>query len=213
MIQTQLTCGARPGELFVMQPFKIEKAAPDLWRYYPGKHKNAWREGKHERFLALGPEAIEVLAPLLEGRPDDAYVFSPRESEEQSRARRSAARESKVQPSQQRRAQEKREAGLKVRAGTQFDRFAYRNAIRRACARLEIPVWTPYQLRHTAATECMTLLGAEATMRLLGQKSLDMAYHYSHIAGAQAEAVRRRLDEAKAAAKAKVAAAAANKAG
>lgn len=53
-----------------------------VWTSFIGGHKT--EHHGHERRLYFGPEAQAVLAPFLV-RPDDAYLFSPREAERERR--------------------------------------------------------------------------------------------------------------------------------
>jgi len=78
--------GARPTEILSLVPAAIGKGgvvelAPGylvklpvtVWATQPRKHKGK-RKGKR-RVILYGPRAQAVLAPLLEGRADDAWLF------------------------------------------------------------------------------------------------------------------------------------------
>jgi integrase len=56
---------------------------------------------------------------------------------------------------------------------------AYSQAIRRACAKLQIKPWTPYQLRHTARLRITRLFGLDAARAHLGHQSHAMTSEYA----------------------------------
>jgi integrase len=49
-------------------------------------------------------------------------------------------------------------------AGNGWEKSVMLNIVKRACAHLGIPCWTPYQLRHLAATEAVNRTGNEAAV-------------------------------------------------
>ena len=63
--------------------------------------------------------------------------------------------------------------------GQAFKVHGYRTAIRRACERQGIPVWSPNQLRHNAATKIRATGGAESSRVCLGHSSLDVTEIYA----------------------------------
>ena len=73
MIQIQLMCGCRPGEIVMMRECDIDKSL-DVWIYTPKQHKTAWRE--HERRIFLGQKAQNVIKEFSTGDPN-AYLFRP----------------------------------------------------------------------------------------------------------------------------------------
>ena len=57
------------------------------------------------------------------------------------------------------------------RFGKVYSVHGYRTAIRRACQRLDVPVWKPNQLRHSFATTIRREAGIETTRVVLGHSS------------------------------------------
>ena len=57
----------------------------------------------------------------------------------------------------------------------------YRKAIRRACERLNIGVWTPHQLRHTAATRINARANEDAARIMLGHASVATTQIYAEV--------------------------------
>ena len=90
-VEAQLLTGTRPGEILGLRPCDLiregrAEVVPGVWLDLGpiwaaplAEHKNTHR-GK-SRVLLFGPRAQAVLAPLLDGRAPDAYLFSPREAE------------------------------------------------------------------------------------------------------------------------------------
>jgi integrase len=75
-------------------------------------------------------------------------------------------------------------AGRKARLamivpGEHYRVSSYRNAVRRACMRLGIPVWFPNQLRHNAATRVRQRFGLEASRAVLGHETVDTTLIYA----------------------------------
>ena len=64
-----------------------------------------------------------------------------------------------------------------------------RCAIRRACKRARVPVWTAMQLRHTAATEAREAFGLDAAQARLGHRSADITQVYASVSQKHAERV------------------------
>ena len=65
LIDLQLATGARPGELIAMRRDDVDVSNPKVWWYTAESHKTAHRG--RERAIALGPRAIAILAPLMDG--------------------------------------------------------------------------------------------------------------------------------------------------
>jgi integrase len=166
LIQLQILTGARPGELVGIRPCDIDQDG-ELWRYRPEQHKTAWRE--RSRVITFGPKAQAILAPFIEGRADDACLFSPKEAEAARRAKQHESRKSHASTNKSRdlRRQTEGRSGS-TRAGEHYTTDSYRKAIERACVKaFPLPdglddedaeqwrrehCWTPHRLRHNAAT-------------------------------------------------------------
>jgi integrase len=131
MIDLQLLTGARPGELCILRTGDIDRGGA-VWIYRPGSHKNAHRG--HPREIYLGPKAQALLTPLLKLDPM-AFVFSPADAERERAARRRAARKTKVQPSQAKRAERARRRRRRRPPTDRYTVASYRQAIAGGCAR------------------------------------------------------------------------------
>jgi integrase len=172
MIQVQRLSGCRPGEVVSMRGTDLDLTG-GVWLYRPAGHKTAHHG--HQRVVAIGPRAQEVIRPFLKDDPA-AYLFSPRESREGWNAERRGKRKTPMTPSQARRRckpRPKRAPGDRYTVGT------YRNAIRRACLRAGIEPWHPHQLRHSAATELRKLYGLETAKAVLGHRTLNATEVYA----------------------------------
>lgn len=99
MVCLQRLTGARPGEICHMRPVDVDRSG-EIWAYRPESHKTAHRG--RQRVIFIGPRAQEILRPYLL-RDAEAFCFSPRESSEQFRAAKRAARKTPLTPSQAKR--------------------------------------------------------------------------------------------------------------
>jgi len=176
MVQVQRLAGMRPGEVTLMRGADIDMETHEpTWVYKPVKHKNQWRN--HERAVPLGPKARSLLRPFLDSRLPAAFLFSPKEAEEERRSKNRAARKSKETPSQLQRRRRAR-SKPKSRVADRYDVHSYRRAIKRACVKAEVPAWSPHQLRHSAATEICREHGMEASRTVLGHSAPDVTAIY-----------------------------------
>jgi integrase len=193
MARLQLLTGMRPGEVAAMQPRLID-LTDEIWIYQPDKHKNRWRG--HRRCVPLGPQSQAILKSFIH-RPDHSYLFSPTEAEAWRNQQRAICRNRKtpVYPSELRTREKRR---LKSRSrnskrpkGDCYCSDSYRRAItygtkksnrerRKIDAAAElIPSWTPYQLRHTYATQMRKLHGVEAAQLGLGHARTNIVDVYA----------------------------------
>jgi len=180
MVAVQWMTGMRSGELLSMRKCDIDSDG-EVWIYRPSGHKT--EHHGLDRQIGLIPEVQRLLKPLLL-RPDDAYLFDPRDSDAEIRAQKRARRKTKVQPSQQRRHERAmREARSKV--GDRYTARTYGQAVQRACDRAGLTAagkrFSPHQLRHAAATAMArqeNLLGAQ---KALGHTSSKTTERYLHL--------------------------------
>ncbi|MEE8106176.1 MAG: site-specific integrase [Planctomycetota bacterium] len=157
MVQIQLLTGMRPGEVVIMRATDIDESGPEgTWVYSPERHKTEHRG--HERKVYLGKRAQQLLAPFLLGRQPEVYLFTPAEGVRQGPKTIHARASLSLAASER-------------RYGDHYHVPTFRRAIKRACQRAEIPVWSPNRLRHSAATEAAKRFGREAAKQLLGQRS------------------------------------------
>lgn len=173
MVQVQLLTGARPGEVCGLRPSDLAATRDEVWLYRPSEHKTEHFE--RERVVMIGPRAQTVLRPWLDRAPDST-CFSPSEVVEARNARKRAERRSPMTPSQATRI---RRPNPKRKPGGRYGRNAYRVAIQRACIKAGVPVWTPLQLRHNAATTIRALYGLEAAQVVLGHAKADVTEVYA----------------------------------
>jgi integrase len=164
MIQVQYHSGARPGEVCAMRPMDLTMAG-DVWEYRPPRHKTA--HYNKERIILLGPQTQRILQPFLK-RELSAYIFDPREAMRQRFSKRPTHRHQPVvAPASTR------------RVGECYAPGAYANAIRYACRALDIPEWSPNQLRHNAATRVRQRFGLDVAQVVLGHARADVTQLYA----------------------------------
>ncbi|RKY06967.1 MAG: site-specific integrase [Planctomycetota bacterium] len=185
MIELQLL----PGEMCLLRPCDLDRSE-SVWHYYPEKHKNAYRS--IERIVSIGPRGQQPLTPFLL-RAEDAYCFSPAEAEKQRRQKASSERKTPL--SYGNRVGTNRKDDPKRPPGDKYDSKSYRKAIRyaiTACNKVRrtgakvaetepvlVPQWTPYQLRHTAATKVRREMGYETAGATLGHTNMSATAIYA----------------------------------
>jgi integrase len=188
LVELQLLTGARPSELVKLRArdlrrdgaFEVGNAGmltsvPGCWAYAPLRHKNSFRGKKHSRVILFGPKAQAVLAPFLANRQEDDYLFSPRETVAAWRAEQRRKRKTKVQPSQVCRAT----PCPRRRPGAHYTVGSYARAIYTACGQEPvIPAWSPYRLRHNAATRLRDQFGWEIARLILGHSTVQTTQIY-----------------------------------
>lgn len=176
MVELQRLTGARPGELVALRPLDIDRSG-DVWRAELTEHKTLHR-GK-VRALNFGPLAQQALVEFLL-RPDDAFLFSPREAENERIVAATQARVTDAKTGHRATGRRRKDVG------DCYSVSSYRRAITRACDQANrwvkggricadadrlIPRWHPHQLRHTAATGIRRQFGLEAASTVLGHSS------------------------------------------
>jgi integrase len=202
MVQLQRLTGMRSESLVLMRPCDIDTSG-DVWLYRPPQHKTK-HQGK-QLIVALGPKAQAILRPFLD-RDQDAFCFSPAESE---RFRRDAMRSRRKTPVYPCEANRQPKARPKRTAGTRYRTTSYRRAVERACeeafgmpAELRIipskaapeeklrirelasqwraaHCWNPHQLRHSVGTLVRSRYTLEGAQVYLGHSSADVTQIYA----------------------------------
>jgi integrase len=173
MVRLQRLTGARPTEICTIRPRDVDRSG-DVWIYRPADHKTAHLGKKRE--ICIGPKSQSVLLPYLL-RADDAYCFSPAESEEKRLAERHEQRRTPLSCGN--RPGTNRSRKPRRTPGDHYTRDSYRRAIHRACDLAGIPRWSPNRLRHSAATEIRQKYGLEAAQVALGHASADITQVYA----------------------------------
>ncbi|CAD7694866.1 unnamed protein product [Ostreobium quekettii] len=200
MVRLQRLTGMRPGEVCSIRPADIDRTQ-DVWIYRPASHKTEHRG--RDRCVYIDARGQEVLRPYLL-RTDDAYCFSPSESEKRRRDEQHAGRSTPLscgnRPGASRRRSPAREAG------DRYTTSSYARAVRRACEKAFPTVsvhcpggekapqrWSPNQVRHTAATEIRREFGLEAAQVSLGHAAADVTQVYAERDASKAIEVARRI--------------------
>lgn len=183
MIRLARITAMRPAEVVRLRVAAIN--TDGLWEYRPESHKLEHLE--IPRTIYLGALERDILEPFLD-RPPGCWLFDPAESRSWYFAQRTATRKTKVYPSEVRRVAAGREAaeGRRRRAGGRHYtpsgfRLAILYGIRRALsAGVKIARFSPYDLRHTRATEIEREHGARAAQAVLGHMGLKTTDVYLH---------------------------------
>ncbi|WP_182870888.1 tyrosine-type recombinase/integrase [Rhodopirellula sp. JC639] len=127
MIRFQRLTGCRPEEVCMIRPCDIDRSE-DVWSFRPESHKTE-HHGR-SRIIFIGPKAQAVLQPYLFRAPA-RHCFSPKDSEEQRRKERHAARKTPL--NQGNRPGKKRKRTPARPPKDEYTTASYRRAIHRAC--------------------------------------------------------------------------------
>lgn len=182
MVRFQRLTGARPGEVCALRPCDIDRSS-QVWVYTPDAHKTEHHEKSREVYI--GPLAQEVLASYLE-RDETSYCFSPEESIAKARQLQQLEKEKPW-------TRKNPDGTTKQPAPNRYQVSSYRVAVRRGCNKAGAPVWTPNQLRHTAATEIRKKYGLEAAQVICGHEKADVTQVYAERDRQLAEKVAREV--------------------
>ena len=161
MVRLHWHTGMRPGEVVIMRGIDIDMSN-DVWVYRPYKHKTSHLGQAREVYI--GEKAQRVIRPYL-SLDTHAFLFSPRVAMEER-----WGTEARGEPARQRR---------KIR--DRYTTQSYGRAVRYACERSGIDIWSPNQLRHNAATRFRRLYGIDIARSLLGHSSLDTTMIYAEV--------------------------------
>ena len=163
MIRLQTLTAMRPDEATSMRPCDIN-ATGEIWIYTLGDrsqgglgHKTDHLEDGGDKYVCLGPKAQEIIKPFLANCPPTEFLFSPK---------RAAARR-----------YPNGNGGLRPKSKYNDDTFC--RAVKRACKRAGVPIWTPNRLRHNRATEVRTAFGIEHAQAVLDHRSIETTQIYA----------------------------------
>jgi len=167
MIKLQRLTGCRPSEIFKMRVGQIDKHSDrELWLYHLSQHKTKAKT-KRKKVIPLGKPEQELIAPYLEGKKATEAVFSPRT------------------------AYMERYDGKRT-VPKHYSEFYNKDSLRQAVeyainrgnktlsAEEQIPYWTPYEIRHTAATAMEEESGLDDAQALLDHSSAQTTKRYAH---------------------------------
>ncbi|MEB3209583.1 MAG: tyrosine-type recombinase/integrase, partial [Synechococcus sp.] len=148
--------GCRPGEASraTRQEFDVS-AVPWVWR--PSRHKTE-HHGK-SRVIACGPRARAILERWWAGKEPGATVFG------KSDLRREAANVISIRPA--------------APADDVFTADDLRQRVERAAARVGVPHWCPYQLRHAGLTAMRQTGGLDAAQAQAGHSDPRITERYA----------------------------------
>jgi len=164
----------RSSDVCLMRPMDIDQSEP-VWKYLPSKFKRSELSGTKQRVLMIGPEGQKILAPFLENRSPESYLFSPKETMEEIFLERRKNRKTKVQPSQisQKKPAPKRTPGLK------YNSQSFYAAIQRVVKKLGLGKLFPNQLRHGAGARIRKEFGIEHASKVMGHSHISTTEIYA----------------------------------
>jgi integrase len=166
MVGLQVLSGMRPGEVLQLRGADIDMSGP-VWEFKPPIFKT--QHTGRDRVVFIGPRAQALLQQWLRENPDE-FIFGPRQN-----------RESLLRDHPKPRPRTEREKRRRTRRSFRdhYSRNSYLLAIRRACERAGVDLWSPNRLRHTAATKIRARFGIESTRTVLGHSDPSTSLIYA----------------------------------
>ncbi len=172
--------GARPSEVLELTPNMIDRTGK-VWEVRLEHHKTA-HHGRI-RVLYFGPKSQKVLRPFL-FRDGHSPLFSPIEAIHQRNTGCPTPRRDNQRPN-------KRQTPRVL--NSTYTAQDLNRAIRRVCDAAGLERWTPYQLRHLAATKARAAAGLDAAQVMLGHSSADITEIYAELDATKARSIARRI--------------------
>ena len=186
MLQLQVMCGMRPGEVLAMRWADIQKTGFDgsesgAWLYVvPGGGKTG-HHGHVTRYFLM--KAAQQILERFPATPL-AAIFSPAVAMAERRKKLRAARKSSVQPSQR-----ERDRAAQHDYADSWGINEYRRHILRACELAGIKPFTPHEVRHGFVTWAANTLGLGAAAAAANHRNVTTTQRYVHVAPIDALAV------------------------
>lgn len=180
MVIIQRGNGLRPSEVCNIQVKDIDTTG-DQWSLAK-KGKTTGKTGI-PLVIFFSQSEQEILLRRMAGKKPDDYIFTPEESEQERQEERKEKRKTKHTPSSL--------AAMRERAKRPptfnpcYNASSYYHAIQYAIKRanrdgVEIPHWTPYQIRHTAVTEVAYRNDRQTAAFLAGHMHVSTTNRYAH---------------------------------
>lgn len=173
MAEIQYRCGMRPSEVCRLRTCDLDMS-DDVWLYMPARHKTEHLD--ITLIKAIPPTAQRTLRPWLENEP---YCFPPyrRRTPKQNARRKS-----------------------RLRLHDRYSAESYRKAFDYGFAKarkagVEIPHFSPNQLRHSILTYVSEELGKQAAQRWGGHESIKTTSIYVKARASELITIARQLEE------------------
>lgn len=178
MARVQWLCGCRPQEVVLMRACDIDRSG-EVWEYrppvYKTEHVNDADDEAMERVVFLGPRAQAEMSSLL-AAARGGCLFRP------GRPPRPKNTDPGAEPDTK-----------SPKPRKHYTVAGYRQELQRGCRRAGVPVWSPNQLRHSAATRIRKELGLEKAQVVLGHRELGVTQVYADVDRDAARAAMGRL--------------------
>lgn len=166
----------RPYEVCGMRPFDLIRDDSECWLYIPGRDCGPVGKHKTMRFervkvIPITRGSQGILSKYIKDFESKEFVFSPEQAvklcQEQKSLNRKTPLNSGNKPGT------KRKEHPMLSPGKKYDHNSLCRAVVRACERVDVEKFVPYDLRRTAATGTRSILGKEAAKVLLGHTKTE----------------------------------------
>jgi len=189
LLQLMWHTGMRPGEACQFRLADLDRSGA-VWFFRPRAHKTQ-RLGR-ERVIPIGPRAQAVLREFIARIPPpdpDLPLFSPQDALAELHAARRRARKTPLWPSHAKHQAQKRKRAPLKQPREAYTANSLQGAVKLACKAAGVPMWSPNQIRHAAATRIRKERGLEAARAVLGHASAAVTEVYAEIDTRAAAAV------------------------
>lgn len=184
MLKLQWQTAMRPGEIGPMRGCDLETReinGKTITVYIPKHHKNTHRG--QSRVVPLNETSLTIWRDIAQGISPEEYVFTPLRSVQWWRAKCSELfrKRNKTQAEKVLMKESRRQRRLAPFYTSKAYHHAIRAAIRAARrAGHDVPMFTPYDIRHSRLSEIQANYGWEVARAVAGHASLDATTWYAH---------------------------------
>ena len=173
--------GMRPYEVCEMRPYDILLDDPDCWLYIPGRDITPVGQHKTTRYeqikvIPLAGESQEILSSRIEKYDSEEYIFNPQDALKEIIRVKSENRKTPLSYGNKPGSNRKKNPMIQPR--DHYDSNSLRKACQRGCIRAGIQIFSPYDLRRTAATNVRAKFGKQDARTLLGHTKISTTEIY-----------------------------------
>jgi len=173
--------GMRPYEVCEMRPYDILRDDPDCWLYIPGR--DITPVGKHKttgfeqvKVIPLAGESQKILSSQIKNENSKEYIFSPKDAMAEVFKEKGKNRKTPINYGNKPGSNRRKHPMIQPR--DHYDSASLRRACQRGCLRAGIEIFSPYDIRRTAATNVRAKFGKQDAKTLLGHTKISTTEIY-----------------------------------
>jgi integrase len=137
---------ARGGSILMESAIELDIDSLGVWAAVLSEHKTDDPESEFDRVIFFGPKSQAILRGIIDdGRGEADYLFRPADG----RAAFIEGQRAKRKPGGYGSYKKVKGEAAKRKPREAYDSQTVRNSVIRACERAKVPIFTPYQIRHS----------------------------------------------------------------